>query len=45
LDMRDIARGRFDLDVTGHYARPDLFQMIVNESPLAPVVSKTSEET
>ncbi len=25
LDPRLITRGKFDLDVTGHYARPDLF--------------------
>ena len=23
LDLDDIPRGKFDLDVTGHYARPD----------------------
>lgn len=23
LDLNDVARGKFDLDVTGHYARPD----------------------
>ena len=23
LDLDDIVRGKFDLDVTGHYARPD----------------------
>ena len=33
LDLDDIARGKFDLDVTGHYARPDVFQLIVNERP------------
>ncbi|WP_193182956.1 carbon-nitrogen hydrolase family protein [Nisaea sediminum] len=27
LDMDEIARGKFDFDVTGHYARPDLFQL------------------
>ncbi|MBS0263606.1 MAG: carbon-nitrogen hydrolase family protein [Planctomycetes bacterium] len=30
IDLADITRGRFDLDVTGHYARPDLFQLYVN---------------
>jgi len=25
LDMGEIARGKFDLDVAGHYARPDVF--------------------
>ena len=31
LDMREVARGKFDFDVVGHYARPDVFQLIVNE--------------
>ena len=33
LDMREIARGKFDFDVAGHYARPDVFQLTVNEKP------------
>ena len=33
LDMGEIARGKFDFDVTGHYARPDVFRFDVNESP------------
>jgi nitrilase len=33
LDMSAIARSKFDFDVVGHYARPDVFQLIVNESP------------
>jgi nitrilase len=37
LDMGDIARGKYDFDVTGHYARPDVFQLLVNEAPASPV--------
>jgi hypothetical protein len=31
LDLGEIAEGKFDLDVAGHYARPDVFRLIVNE--------------
>lgn len=37
IDLDDVVRGRFDLDVTGHYARPDLFQLSVDETPHRPV--------
>jgi nitrilase len=40
LDLGDIARGKFDLDVTGHYARPDVFHLHVNERPM-PAVSNS----
>ena len=42
LDLGDIARGKYDFDVTGHYARPDIFELKVNEAPMA-VVSKAEE--
>jgi nitrilase len=41
LDMGDIARGKYDFDVVGHYARPDVFRLSVNERPQLPVVSVT----
>ncbi|HWL25660.1 MAG TPA: carbon-nitrogen hydrolase family protein [Ureibacillus sp.] len=31
LDLDDITRGHFDFDVVGHYNRPDIFKLIVNE--------------
>jgi nitrilase len=38
LDRRIIARGKFDLDVVGHYARPDIFRLTVNRNVLESVV-------
>jgi nitrilase len=40
LDLSEITRSRYDFDVVGHYARPDVFQLTVNERPLKPVVIK-----
>ena len=39
LDLGEIPRAKFDLDVVGHYARPDIFQLHVNERPMPPVVT------
>jgi nitrilase len=30
VDMNDVIRARFDLDVTGHYARPDVFELMTH---------------
>jgi nitrilase len=40
LDLHDIGRGKFDFDVVGHYARPDVFQLVVNEAPTPAVAVK-----
>jgi nitrilase len=40
LDLAKVAQGKFDLDVVGHYARPDVFQLTVNEQPAPPVVRR-----
>ncbi|MDQ2934623.1 MAG: nitrilase [Chloroflexota bacterium] len=37
LDLDEIARGKFDLDVVGHYARPDIFRLVVNGASREPV--------
>ena len=34
LDLAEVVRGKFDFDVVGHYARPDVFHLIVNERPM-----------
>jgi nitrilase len=37
LDLAEVARSRLDFDVAGHYARPDVFRLLVNERPALPV--------
>jgi len=43
IDRTQIIRGKFDLDVVGHYARPDIFHLHVDERPKQPVTMQSSE--
>lgn len=38
IDHDAIVRGKFDFDATGHYARPDVFHLLVNEADAQPAV-------
>lgn len=38
LDLGAIVEGKYDFDVVGHYARPDIFQLLVDERAKPPVV-------
>jgi nitrilase len=40
IDPGQSARAKYDFDVVGHYARPDIFSLSVNEAPTPPVASK-----
>jgi nitrilase len=42
LDLSEIARAKFDFDVTGHYARPDVFRLVVDRSS-RPAVTWSSQ--
>jgi nitrilase len=35
LDLAQVIQGKFDLDVVGHYARPDVFQLLVHGRPIS----------
>lgn len=37
IDRAQIIRGKFDFDAVGHYARPDVFRLIVDERAKPPV--------
>jgi len=38
IDIAKVANARRTLDVTGHYSRPDIFTLHVNNKPQSPVV-------
>ncbi len=42
LDTDDLARGKFDFDAVGHYSRPDVFRLLVEERPLKAVQTAVS---
>ena len=42
LDMGEITGGKYDFDVVGHYARPDVFRLYVNERVQRSVVVSNS---
>jgi nitrilase len=45
LDLGEIAEGKYDFDVVGHYARPDVFRLSVNEQPMPAVVVDHAQTT
>ncbi|MET3508388.1 carbon-nitrogen hydrolase family protein [Halalkalibacter oceani] len=43
LELDKVTQSRFDFDVVGHYSRPDVFQLIVNDQKQAIVRKKHSD--
>jgi nitrilase len=43
LDITETTQARFDFDVVGHYARPDIFKLIVREESAQSVVGDAPE--
>ncbi len=37
IDLDDIIKARYDMDPVGHYSRPDVFKLIVDEQERPPV--------
>ena len=39
LDRGLLPKAKFDFDVVGHYSRPDIFRLIVDDQPKPPVAT------
>jgi len=39
IDEAEVIRGKFDLDVVGHYGRPDVFRLVVDQAEKSSVLS------
>ena len=44
LDMAEVVQARYDFDPVGHYSRPDVFQLLVNERSMPPVAFALGSE-
>jgi nitrilase len=44
LDLARVVRSRFDFDVVGHYSRPDIFQLQVDERSKPSVLSSERDQ-
>lgn len=43
-DMGEIVRAKFDFDVVGHYARPEVLSLVVDDQPHRPVSFTSAAE-
>lgn len=44
IDLEQIVEAKYDFDVVGHYARADVFKLLVNEAATPAVIITTPEE-
>ena len=44
IDLHEIPRAKFDFDVIGHYARPDVFQLKIDRSPHSLLIDELASE-
>ncbi|HEU4414739.1 MAG TPA: nitrilase-related carbon-nitrogen hydrolase [Candidatus Angelobacter sp.] len=42
LDRGQLPKAKFDFDAVGHYSRPDIFRLVVDDNPKPPVATVSS---
>lgn len=45
IELSDLVKARYDFDPVGHYARPDVFSLHVDERPRSAVVRQSGDES
>ena len=43
VDLNEIIKGKYDFDAVGHYSRPDIFELQINEKHNNSVLFKKND--
>lgn len=44
-DLGEVVRAKFDFDVVGHYARPEVLSLVVKDHAMSPVSFASADQS